>query len=210
MRRSADAPITQTMGNPPKPDSISPRLPWERCRAESGPAFEAFATYRDMGPSCSIRKAAGRLGKSPSLLERWSAAHGWSDRAFAYDEYLDNSQRSAQEETSLRARALYDAVTNEMTRVLHSRIAGDPEAKIRPLSPNLLTWEDVARPWQVRVQVEKAAQTRSVGRTVPVDEAVANVRKVLELARVHMSPDEFNRFVGEYHKSMDSPDVEPA
>ena len=53
---------------------------WDRQPNESPKAFEAFATYRDMGYQRSLAAVGWRLHKSRSLLSRWSAAHGWVKR----------------------------------------------------------------------------------------------------------------------------------
>jgi hypothetical protein len=47
---------------------------------ESPKAFEAFATYRDMAYQRSLATVGWKLHKSKTLLERWSAAHGWVKR----------------------------------------------------------------------------------------------------------------------------------
>lgn len=63
--------------------------PWERQPRETDPAFEAFRTYRDMGASRSLSKVARQLGKSETLIHRWSSEHSWVVRVHAYDANLD-------------------------------------------------------------------------------------------------------------------------
>jgi transposase len=55
-----------------------------RYRGESAQAYEALTTYIVLGPQRSIANAAKRLGKSKSLLERWSSRYEWVKRADAY------------------------------------------------------------------------------------------------------------------------------
>ena len=47
------------------------REAWERQPGESGPAFEAFAAYRDMGEKRTISAVARQLNKSGTLCHRW-------------------------------------------------------------------------------------------------------------------------------------------
>ena len=58
---------------------------WERQSEETPKQYEAFACYRDMGPSRSLQAVGRELGKSRALMERWSAANGWVERARALD-----------------------------------------------------------------------------------------------------------------------------
>ncbi|MCD7812193.1 MAG: hypothetical protein LUG91_10205 [Ruminococcus sp.] len=62
--------------------------PWERQKGESAQAYEAFAMYRDMGTERSIRAVSQRLGKSKTLIDRWSREKSWVERVRAYDNEL--------------------------------------------------------------------------------------------------------------------------
>lgn len=70
--------------------------PWERLRGESAPAFQAFALYRDMGADRSLAKVAKELGKSATLIERWSARDAWVTRVDAWDVEQDRLWRAQQ------------------------------------------------------------------------------------------------------------------
>lgn len=63
----------------------SPRPTWERRPEESTPAYAAFVAYRDMGAERSCAKVARELGKSCTLVTRWSARHRWVERVTAWD-----------------------------------------------------------------------------------------------------------------------------
>ena len=52
------------------------REAWERQPGESGPAFEAFAAYRDMGEKRTISAVARQLNKSGTLCHRWKLKYG--------------------------------------------------------------------------------------------------------------------------------------
>ncbi len=80
----------------PKPSEKSDQedlQPWERLDEESDPAFEAFATYRDMGLKRSTAKVARVLSRSKVLMTRWSSKHGWGLRVRAWDAELDKKAR---------------------------------------------------------------------------------------------------------------------
>jgi len=67
--------------------------PWEQLPEESGPAFEAFSTYRDLGPGRTISAVAEKLRKSDSLLRRWKDRWNWRERATAYDSSIAEETR---------------------------------------------------------------------------------------------------------------------
>ena len=67
-------------GNAERDPVAIARRPWDRQPKESPKAFEAFATYRDMAYQRSLAAVGWKLHKSKTLLERWSAAHGWVER----------------------------------------------------------------------------------------------------------------------------------
>lgn len=70
--------------------------PWERLPTEKDPAWEAFRTYRDMGPGeRSLAKVGQQLGKSRHLMERWSSTHAWVRRAAAWDMEQDRLWRES-------------------------------------------------------------------------------------------------------------------
>lgn len=58
---------------------------WERRDSESNPAYEAFRAYMRIR-SCA--KVAHELGKSTTLITRWSSDHDWVSRVTEYDSYL--------------------------------------------------------------------------------------------------------------------------
>ena len=76
--------------------------PWEQQPDESFQAFEAFVTYRDMPRAeRSIRAVAQKLGKSATLIAKWSSAHAWGQRCREYDRDQDRILRAKRLERSL-------------------------------------------------------------------------------------------------------------
>lgn len=67
--------------------------PWEQQPGESGPAFEAFSTYRDLGPGRTVSAVVEKLRKSDSLLRRWKNKWEWQRRAAAYDASIAEEAR---------------------------------------------------------------------------------------------------------------------
>ncbi len=63
--------------------------PWERQEGESDKAYEAFATYRDMGSERTVTAVANKLSKSRQLIERWKGKYNWSERVRLYDNELE-------------------------------------------------------------------------------------------------------------------------
>jgi hypothetical protein len=61
--------------------------PWDRQDSESNAAFEAFELYKGMGLTRSLAKVAEKLGKSVTLIERWSQRDGWKIRTLAWDRH---------------------------------------------------------------------------------------------------------------------------
>lgn len=59
--------------------------PSERQPKETSPAFDAFRTYLEMGPQRSTAKVARALGKSKTLVDRWSSRNGWSRRVAEFE-----------------------------------------------------------------------------------------------------------------------------
>jgi hypothetical protein len=69
--------------------------PWDRRGNETTQAFEAFASYRDMGVHRSNARVGQALGKSTTLMDRWSTRHEWVHRAATFDARKDAVQTAA-------------------------------------------------------------------------------------------------------------------
>lgn len=72
-------------------------LMFERQERESAKAFAAFKTYLDLGPERSLVLVADKLGKSKTLIERWSRKYEWPARVQAHATHLADVERKAAE-----------------------------------------------------------------------------------------------------------------
>ena len=124
--------------------------PWERMDGEGAERWAAFLAYRDLGPGRSVVRAAEQVGKSLSLLERWSADNDWVDRVQAWDEHLARVGDEARE----------DAVREMHDR--HARVAMAVQARAveRPASidPRELTARDIANWLATACAIERVAR----------------------------------------------------
>jgi hypothetical protein len=62
---------------------------WERTKGEGRKAYAAFCVYRDFGVARSQVKVSQELGKSETLVARWSVRWRWVARAEAFDQWQD-------------------------------------------------------------------------------------------------------------------------
>ena len=69
--------------------------PWERQKGESAQAFEAFFLYLEMGGSRSLRAVSQELGKSKTLIDRWSRTYKWVERCRAWDNHIQHEAKKA-------------------------------------------------------------------------------------------------------------------
>jgi hypothetical protein len=126
---------------------------WERQKGESRKAYEAFRVYRDMGAARSLAKVAEKLGKSTTLLSRWSAKHDWVERCRKYDEYMEREYllQQAEERRKMAERHAKQAMMFQ-NKILERMRSLDP----RELSPNdLIRWFDIA------VKIERLSRGES-------------------------------------------------
>ena len=72
-------------------------LIFEQLPKESAKAFAAFSAYLGMGPERSIAAVGRQLGKSGTLLERWSKRFDWPARLQAHADHFAGVEREATE-----------------------------------------------------------------------------------------------------------------
>lgn len=105
--------------------------PWERRDDESSQAWGAFETYRDLSSKRTLRAVATKLGKSETLMSRWSSDYDWPNRARLFDRWMDQQATTAWAD---EYRAMVQE-TNALGRTLVSRAMqrlGQTEGKAIP------------------------------------------------------------------------------
>ena len=83
----------------PQPGAQLPR--------ESGPAYEAFRVFLELGGGRTVAEVVRRLGKKESLIWRWVSRHDWRHRAWLWDVRQAGEDEAAvrqQRESLLRER----------------------------------------------------------------------------------------------------------
>lgn len=76
-------------------------LPFEQQPRESDKAFAAFKTYLELGAQRSLATVAEKLGKSKTMMERWSRRFDWPARVQAHGAHLAGVEREAIESLAL-------------------------------------------------------------------------------------------------------------
>ena len=74
------------------------KMIFEQKPDESAKAFEAFNTYLNMGAQRALEAVAQKLGKSKTLMERWSKRHNWVARVDAHTQHWCALTRRAEVE----------------------------------------------------------------------------------------------------------------
>jgi hypothetical protein len=80
-------------------------LAFEQQPKESDKAFTAFKAYLDMGPQRSLAAVGKQLGKSKTMMEKWSRKFDWAARVQAYAAQMAMVERKSAESVA----ALYGA-----------------------------------------------------------------------------------------------------
>lgn len=102
--------------------------PWERQDGESAKAYQAFCKYLDMGEKRSIRAVAQQLGKSATLMARWSSTWHWPDRVGEYEADLRRqAYKKAQNDAEKMAKRHINIALKMQEKALAALNATKPE-----------------------------------------------------------------------------------
>jgi hypothetical protein len=129
------------------PASIFQRLP-----GESGPAFQAFRSYRELGSARSTRRVAQELGKSKALVQRWSSRWRWQERIHAWEDEQDRRRESdlrAVEEMARRHATIACAAQERVVERLAALTADDLAA---------MSFGELVKAFATAVRVEREAR----------------------------------------------------
>ena len=124
--------------------------PWERQPGESAKAYEAFSTYRDMGSDRSLAKVGHALGKSKAMMEKWSSAHNWVERAKEWDVEQDRILQKQQIEDIKKMRKRHATLAESMIIKAAQALKQIPIEKITP--------QDIARMADVGSKLERISR----------------------------------------------------
>jgi len=106
---------------------------WDRQSQEGSRAYRAFRTYLELGPDRTLDRTAHSLGRSLSLIKRWSARHQWRARAAAADgsrrRNQDEQARSSQREVYKRRLAYAEHLEKVAMAGLRTLLVRDPESE---------------------------------------------------------------------------------
>lgn len=83
---------------------------WDRWPGETPKPWQAFTIYRDMGLDRSGAKVGDKLGKSSTLIERWSSRYRWVARVELFDAFVDKSNQASVMELAKRDYEIANAV----------------------------------------------------------------------------------------------------
>ncbi len=126
---------------------------WTRQAGESSKAYAAFCTYRDLGPERSLDKALAAANKKPTNRRhwaRWMDRFSWYARAQAYDDYIEQERRRAQEKEIMEMADRHARIaTNFQTAVIQ---------RLTKLEPEELSPSDMAKWFDIAVKVERLSR----------------------------------------------------
>lgn len=130
---------------------------WNQQASESSRAFAAFRIYRDLG-SCRSHAEVGRqLGKSTTLINRWSSEFEWVERVRAWDQHQDRIAQREREHAIRSAVAQQIRIAQAMRTKVAQRLIGAPEQNIEALDANTLGPRDLVLWLKTAVEIERLA-----------------------------------------------------
>jgi len=137
-------------------------LPFEQQPREGNKAFAAFKTYLELGPDRSLATAAERVGKSTTMMERWSRRFDWPARVRAYAGHLAETERLAIEavakEKAVEWDKMQEGVRREAWREAEETIAMVRKARQEWLEKGRLPgWEGMARMLELAFKLKQFA-----------------------------------------------------
>lgn len=98
------------------------REPWLQREDESGPAFEAFKAFLDLGPSRSVveafrqRESKEGAKQASGRWNSWASLYDWQARARAWDDRQEAIRRRAEEKAAAEEAELWARRRSELDR----------------------------------------------------------------------------------------------
>jgi hypothetical protein len=178
---------------------------WGRQHGESDKAFEAFAIYRDLGPTRSTQEVAIAVAKSAPFIRRWSAKWSWVARASAWDDEADRLrrerdlvERQESRRKMLDTHARGGAALHEIgSNVLDRFDLSNPEtAEVARERIEKLSLVEAARLTEAGAKMERLARGDASGRVTDA-QALKFVERLVDLTLAHLPPDRHEPFLTE-------------
>lgn len=111
---------------------LSGEHPWVRQEWESPPAYDAFRAYQR---TRNVTAVAEEIGKSMSLVTKWSADHRWIERVRHMDNHVATSEVDGHAEDFARVKnkhmALADKLLDHLDTLLNGFIARGHDPSVR-------------------------------------------------------------------------------
>jgi uncharacterized short protein YbdD (DUF466 family) len=102
---------------------------WERLPGETGGAFAAFCSYRDLGLDRNIRKAVesaekdvAARGRKYKVWRNWSTQFRWRERVTDYDKYIEKLKQAEFRKTIEAQGEKHREVTGKMLDVVSKKL----------------------------------------------------------------------------------------
>jgi len=135
---------------------------FEQQRRESNKAFAAFKTYLDLGPQRSLALVAEKVGKSKTMIERWSRKFDWPARVQAHSAHLAEVERLAIERLAVDKAVewyrMHEGVRREAWREAEETIAMVRRARADWIAKGRTPgWEGMARMLELAFKLKQFA-----------------------------------------------------
>jgi hypothetical protein len=165
--------------------------PGARRKGETDVAYEAFRCYLEQGPTRSLAKVGSALGKSETLMSRWSSRWEWTERVRAVESgdgaAVDDERRTLLAERAKRQAQiaqLHGEASALVSAELVKRITKDPsQIQAIPTDELVRLSASMARAHKGAVISERLAlgmSTEQGAEDLPRDVAAAHAAKLTE------------------------------
>lgn len=123
-------------------------MPWMRQDHETGKAYEAFAVYRDLGPTRAIsgvERHFAEIGRRRNrrLYERWSAQWAWVRRSVLYDQDVDRRKWEEDERKRVEMVDRHGRAFQALFAKAMQRVVGSPDNGVQPIDMNDVGYRDL-------------------------------------------------------------------
>lgn len=146
------------------------RKPWDRQDDETSEAFQAFAVYRDLGPTRSLTMAAPQAGYCRRQMKEFSRKYDWVARARAWDRRVDQARTRAVLSEVEKMHARHVALSLQLQDVLGvelDRLLAQKERELLKGEEDegaVTSANDIAKTLERSVRVERLARGESTER----------------------------------------------